>query len=230
MSPAPDRAAALPPVSAPAVFLDRDGTLIEEAELVERPEQLVILPGVAEAIRALRAAGFRIVVVTNQSAIARGRLDVARLEAVHRALGERLRVLGAGLDAIYFSPDPPDPEAERSQPFARRKPGAGMLLEAAREHGLRLDRSWMVGDQPRDVLAGRRAGCLGSLLVRTGRTPVSAEAAPEADGVFADLAEAARFILARIDRAGAADLARAGEGSDPPGPASDPESQAGPTA
>lgn len=183
------------PRGRPAVFLDRDGTLIEECDLVERPEQLVILPGVAESIRDLRAAGYRIVVVTNQSAIARGRLDPARLEVVHRALADGLQSRGAPIDAIYFSPDPPDPEAERTEPFARRKPGAGMLLQAAEEHGLRLDRSWMIGDQPRDALAGRRAGCRGSLLVRTGRSPLPADAAERADGVFADLAEATRFVL-----------------------------------
>ncbi|MBY0401797.1 HAD family hydrolase [Myxococcota bacterium] len=181
----------------PAVFLDRDGTLIEEHELVEYPSQIAILPGAAEAIRALRAAGYRIVVVTNQSAIARGRLDPARLDAVHRALADELRALGAPLDAIYFSPDPPDPEAERTNPRARRKPGAGMLLQAADEHGLRLDRSWMIGDQPRDALAGRRAGCRGNLLVRTGRTPLSAGAVDQADGVFDDLSEAARFVLSQ---------------------------------
>lgn len=186
----------------PAVFLDRDGTLIEERDLVEWPEQLVILPGVAGAIRALRAAGFRIIVVTNQSAIARGRLDPTRLEAVHRALADALKALGAPLDAIYFSPDPPDPEAEATKPFARRKPGAGMLLQAAAEHGLCLERSYMIGDQPRDALAGRRAGCRGSLLVRTGRAPLPADAAERADGIFDDLSGAVRFVLAQGEQAG----------------------------
>ncbi|MBK7947588.1 MAG: HAD family hydrolase [Deltaproteobacteria bacterium] len=185
-----------------AVFLDRDGTLIEERELIERPDQVVILPGVAGAIRALRAAGYRIVVVTNQSAISRGRLDPDRLEAVHRALGDALRALGAPLDAIYFSPDPPDPDAEATKPSARRKPGAGMLLQAAAEHGLCLERSFMIGDQPRDALAGRRAGCRGSLLVRTGRAPLPADAAERADGIFDDLSGAVRFVLAQGEPAG----------------------------
>lgn len=181
----------------PAIFLDRDGTLIEERDLIERPEQIVILAGVADAIRQLRAAGYRVVVVTNQSAIARGRLDHERLEAVHRALADQLRALGAPLDAVYFSPDPPDPDAEHRLPFARRKPGAGMLMQAAEEHGLLLAQSWMIGDQPRDALAGRRAGCRGSLLVRTGRSPLPEGAAEQADGVFADLSEAARFVIAQ---------------------------------
>lgn len=185
---APDRLPA-------AVFLDRDGTLIEERELVRSPEQIVLLPGVADAIRALRAAGYRIVVVTNQSGIARGTLAPEQLAAVHRALAARLEALGAPVDAIYFSPDGPDPEAERDRPFARRKPGAGMLLEAAADLGLALERSWMIGDQPRDAVAGRRAGCRGSLLVGSGRAPLPADALELADGVFADLAAAVDWLL-----------------------------------
>jgi D-glycero-D-manno-heptose 1,7-bisphosphate phosphatase len=183
--------------SAPAVFLDRDGTLIEERGLVERPEQVVLLPGVAGAIQGLRQAGYLIVVVTNQSAIARGLLDLEGLDGVHRALRERLLRLGAAIDDIYSSPDPPDPEAEQSQPFAMRKPGAGMLLRAADEHGLDIAASWMIGDQVRDAIAGRRAGCRGSLLVRTGSAPLPDEAHEHAAGIFDDLSAAARFILAR---------------------------------
>ena len=179
-----------------AVFLDRDGTLIEENERVEWPEQVVLLPGVAEAIRRLRSAGYRAIVVTNQSAIARGLLDEARLARVHAGLRSRLSTLGAGLDDIYFCPDAPDAQAEKDLPFALRKPGAGMLLRAAEEHGLVLSRCWMIGDQLRDVIAGRRAGCRGNLLVRTGRAPLPpAEASEKADGIFDDLSAAVQFVL-----------------------------------
>lgn len=179
-----------------AVFLDRDGTLIAEAELVERPDQVVLLPGVAEAICALRSAGYRIIVVTNQSAIARGLLDVADLARVHEALRAQLLALGAVLDDVYFCPDAPDLAAEKTLPFALRKPGAGMLLLAAEEHDLELGGCWMIGDQLRDALAGRRAGCRGSLLVRTGRARLPEDALAAADGIFEDLSAAARFILA----------------------------------
>ncbi len=183
-----------------AVFLDRDGTLIAEADLVERPEQVVLLPGVAESICALRSAGYRVIVVTNQSAIARGLLDVADLARVHQALRAQLLALGAALDDIYFCPDAPDIAAEKTLPFALRKPGAGMLLLAAEEHDLQLSRCWMIGDQLRDALAGRRAGCRGSLLVRTGRARLPEDALAAADGIFDDLSAAARFILSRPRR------------------------------
>ena len=180
----------------PAVFLDRDGTLIVEDERpVERPEQVVLLPGAAMAIRRLTAAGFRVVVVTNQSAVGRGWLDEADLARVHEALRQRIADQGGRIDAIYYSPDRPD-QADEDDPHAMRKPGAGMLLRAAREHRLDLARSWMIGDQLRDALAGRRAGCRGSLLVRSGRAPLPATAADEADALFDDLAGAVGHILA----------------------------------
>ena len=179
-----------------AVFLDRDGTLIAEADLVERPEQVVLLPGVAESICSFRTAGYRVIVVTNQSAIARGLLEVADLARIHQALRAQLQALGGVLDDIYFCPDAPDIAVERTLPFALRKPGAGMLLLAAKEHDLQLSRCWMVGDQVRDALAGRRAGCRGSLLVRTGRARLPKDSLAAADGIFDDLSAAARFILA----------------------------------
>ena len=92
--------------------------------------------------------------------------------------------------------DAPDAQAEIDLPFALRKPGAGMLLHAAEEHGLVLSRCWMIGDQLRDVIAGRRAGCRGNLLVRTGRAPLPpAEAREMADGIFDDLSAAVQYIL-----------------------------------
>lgn len=180
---------------AAAVFLDRDGTLIvEDGRPIARPEQVVLLPGAGAAVRRLRAAGYRIVVVTNQSAVGRGELSEVELARVHAALAARLAEQGGALDALYFSPDRPE-DVDGSDPFAMRKPGAGMLLRAAREHGLALPRCWMVGDQLRDALAGRRARCRGSLLVRTGVAPLPAEATAQADGLFDDLAAAADHIL-----------------------------------
>lgn len=191
------------PSGAAAVFLDRDGTLIvEDGAPVASPEQVVLLPGAATAVRRLRAAGYRIVVVTNQSAVGRGLLDEAELARVHAVLDARIAEQGGRLDAIYFSPERPE-EADLRDPLAMRKPGAGMLLRAAREHGLDLARSWMVGDQLRDALAGRRACCRGSLLVRTGLAPLPAEAAECADGLFDDLEAAAAHILTADDGASA---------------------------
>lgn len=133
-----------------AVFLDRDGVLIEDAHYLRRPEDLRLLPGVADALRAL-APSHALVVITNQSGVARGYLDEATLHAIHVRLLEALAAEGAFVDAIYACPHLDDG-------CDCRKPAPGMILRAAREHGLALDRSCMIGDAPRDVEAGRRAG------------------------------------------------------------------------
>lgn len=179
-----------------AIFLDRDGTLIEEGALISRPEQVRLLPGAAQSLERIRAAGYLAIVVTNQSAIARGQLEVSGLERIHDALRRQLADEGTRVDGIYFAPDAPDPQAEAADPRAWRKPGAGMLLRAAEDHGLALARCWMVGDQLRDIEAGRRAGCRGSLLVRTGAAALPEGDQRKADASFDDLGAAVDFILA----------------------------------
>ncbi len=180
-----------------AVFLDRDGTLIADRGPLLDPRHLELLPGVTAALRRLAAAGYPRILVTNQSAIGRGLLDPAGLERIHAALCAALAAEGAGLEAIYACPDaPPAPGAPPESPDGRRKPGAGMLVEAARDHGLDLARSWMIGDQTRDTLAGRRAGCRGSLLLRTGQGLAFVDRRTDYDHVFDDLAAAVDWILA----------------------------------
>lgn len=145
----------------PAVFLDRDGTLNVNRAYLTRPEQMQLLPGVGAAIARMRNAGFACVVVTNQSALGRGMMTKADLAAVHEEMNRQLVADGASLDGIYHSPhvvDHPD-----------RKPAPGMLLCAAAELHLDLAASWMIGDSPRDVLAGQSAGCRACILVRTGQ-------------------------------------------------------------
>jgi D-glycero-D-manno-heptose 1,7-bisphosphate phosphatase len=171
----------------PAIFLDRDGTLMEDTGYVARPEDVRIYPGTAKALAALKAHGFRTVIVTNQSGLARGYFAEADYHAVHARLME---LLGPGLiDATYFCADHPERASER------RKPNPGMLLEAARDLGLDLARSWMIGDRAGDLEAGRRAGCR-TILVRTGE---GARAdTTEADHIAADFASAAAHLLATI--------------------------------
>jgi D,D-heptose 1,7-bisphosphate phosphatase len=145
----------------PAVFLDRDGTLNVDRAYLTRPEQMQLLPGVGAAVRRLCSAGLACVVVTNQSALGRGMMTEADLQAVHEEMLRQLDADGAGLDGIYHSPhvlDHPD-----------RKPAPGMLLRAAADLRLDLAASWMIGDSPRDVLAGQSAGCRACILVRTGQ-------------------------------------------------------------
>jgi len=145
-----------------AVFLDRDGTLIEEVGYATRPEQIRILGGVARALARLAGAGYKLVVVTNQSGIARGFLTEDDLNRFHQALDDHLGLLGARVDVYYTCPHHPDPaEAVRPElavPCECRKPRPGLILQAARDLGLDLAESWLVGDTWRDIEAGQAAG------------------------------------------------------------------------
>ncbi len=168
----------------PAIFLDRDGTLMEDSHYVRDPEAVRVFPGVREALAALKARGFATVIVTNQSGIGRGMFSVADYEAVQARF---LELLGPGLiDATYMCADHPDTATDR------RKPEPGMLLEAARDHGLDLAPSWMVGDREADLETGLRAG-VRPILVRTGKGATAD--ASRAVFVAEDFASAASFIL-----------------------------------
>ncbi len=146
-----------------AVFLDRDGTLVHDRPgfYLKRPEQLRVYPFSAAALRLLRRAGYRLVVVSNQSGLARGFFDRRTLDAIHRHLRERLRRGGARLDAIYFCPHHPDDGCRC------RKPSPVLARRAARELGLRLRGSVVVGDKKADIDMAQALG-LPSVLVRTG--------------------------------------------------------------
>lgn len=174
--------------AAPAVFLDRDGTLIEDVHYCKDPALVRPLPGAIEGLQRLKAAGYRNVIITNQSAIGRGWMTLEEYEAVH---ARTLAVLGADvIDATYFCADPPE------SPSTHRKPAPGMVLQAASEHGLNLSRSWFIGDKPIDVQCGLAAGTR-SILVLTGRGKRDDGAG--ADFIANDLAEAVDFILKQLD-------------------------------
>jgi D-glycero-D-manno-heptose 1,7-bisphosphate phosphatase len=158
-----------------AVFLDRDGTLIEDVDYLTRLEQLRVLPAVPQALARLCGAGLRLVVVTNQSAVARGWLTEQQLRRIHAELGRRLAARGAPIEAFYYCPHLPGAPVERyAVACPCRKPEPGLILRAARELGLDLGRSYAVGDSERDVEAGRRAGCR---TVRIGAEQGTADAA-----------------------------------------------------
>lgn len=180
----------------PAVFLDRDGTLVEEKEYLSEPSEIALLPGAAPALGRLRAAGFALVVVTNQSAVGRGWLAESKLAEIHCELERQLAVEQVQLDAIYFCPDlDPVGASDTPAPLVDRKPGAGMLLRAAQELRLDLSASFMIGDHARDLEAGRRAGCRDSLLVLTGHGEIHRNAIQPGDPICRDLTEAAQKIL-----------------------------------
>lgn len=153
----------------PAVFLDRDGTLTAEADWVTKSVELAIFPFAAEAIATLARAGYAVVLTTNQSAVARGLITEAQLLEIHAYLERELARGGARLDGVYTCPHHP---SEGAPPYRRececRKPKPGMLLAAARDLGLDLAQSFVVGDAERDLAAGAAVGARG-ILVATGK-------------------------------------------------------------
>ncbi len=174
----------------PAVFLDRDGTLITDRHYLADPDGVELLLGAGEAVARLNAAGFVVVLATNQSGIGRGYFTAEQYDAVHARLVRELARHGARLDAEYHSPD-----FEDGGPDADRKPGAGMFLRAAREHGVDLARSWWVGDRRRDVEAAGRFGARG-FLVCSPETEVEATAGMPFIRPVRSLAQAVDVILA----------------------------------
>ena len=187
----------------PAVFVDRDGTLIDERGYLDRLDLLHVFPWTPDALRLLNRAGFAVVVITNQSAIGRGIIDQAFLRQVHDELDRRLALGGARIDAYYFCPHHPEAEIEQYRQVCRcRKPGPGMIEQACRDLQLDPARSVMVGDRWLDVAAGNAAGAR-SVLVRTGHG--GHEADHPLDGVRADailnnLMEATGWILRTSSR------------------------------
>jgi D-glycero-D-manno-heptose 1,7-bisphosphate phosphatase len=144
----------------PALFLDRDGTLVEPRHYPSRPEELVLAQGIGPLLRTFQRSGWELIVVTNQSGIARGYFTEADLERMHDRLREMLRIWGVELNGIYACPHHVDGVIpELAIPCVCRKPQPGMLLRAAEERGIDLSRSWMIGDILDDTEAGNRAGC-----------------------------------------------------------------------
>ncbi len=176
----------------PAVFLDRDGTIIEEVKYLADPEGVDLIPGALEALRLLRDAGFALVVVTNQSGIARGYYSVRDYEEVARRLDELLAAHQLTLDTTRFCPHHP----EVSGDCPCRKPATGMHRSAAEELGLDTTRSFFVGDRVGDLLPALELGGEG-VLVRTGYGSEEEKTLPPAFLAVDDLLQAARWILAR---------------------------------
>ncbi|MGH7020389.1 MAG: D-glycero-alpha-D-manno-heptose-1,7-bisphosphate 7-phosphatase [Brevundimonas sp.] len=150
-------------MSRSAAFLDRDGVLIVDSGYPHRPDQLVLIPGAAEAVKRLNDAGYVTVIVTNQSGVARGMFSEETMHGFNALLVERLAEAGARIDAVYACPFHAEAvDARYRHPdHPDRKPNPGMLLKAVAEHDLDPARSLMIGDQPSDMEAARRAGVTG---------------------------------------------------------------------
>ncbi len=145
-----------------AVFLDRDGTIIEDRDYLSRPDQIVIFPGVPGALRRLEEARFKLFIVSNQSGIGRGYFTLAEAEAVNARLSELLSREGVRLERIYIAPEAPN------VPSRGRKPSPQFLFDARDEFGIDLASSYMIGDKLTDLECGSNAGVKKSILVRTG--------------------------------------------------------------
>ena len=182
----------------PAVFLDRDGTIICQVELLHDAKQLRLLPRAAEAIRLFNEASLPVIVVTNQPVVARGISSPDDVSNLHRLLNKRLARHHAHIDAFYFCPHHPNATIDQYRQICEcRKPNPGMILKAADDHNLDIGSSVMIGDTTQDVLAGHRAG-LSTILVSTGhggRDPWQYDTPP--DFKAPNLLAAARLWLAR---------------------------------
>lgn len=174
----------------PAVFLDRDGTLIREREYLADPAGVELVGGTVEALKRLRDAGYALVVTTNQSGIARGYYTEEDYRAVAARLDSVLAEAGVSMDATYHCPHHPD----ETGPCRCRKPGTGMHREAVRRLGLDPQRSWFVGDKLSDVIPARGLGGRG-ILVRTGYGERTEPDLPDEFRVADDLLDASRIIL-----------------------------------
>ena len=181
----------------PAVFLDRDGTLLEEAGYVDRLERLVFFPYSVDAVRLLNRSGLAVIVFTNQSGVGRGLYTESFVAEAHALMTARLAAGGARLDGVYYCPHHPAAEVEQYRLACEcRKPGTGMMRQAAADLGLDLSRSFTVGDKWSDVLAARASGGRG-ILVRTGYGRATDADHPEggAVAVVDDLIAATAWIL-----------------------------------
>ena len=179
-----------------AVFLDRDDTIIADMEFSTERAQLRLLPGAVEALRRLQDAGYLLIIVTNQSGVARGRFSEESLRDFHEHLLREIEQAGVRFAGLYYCPHYAEGKvAEYSIACDCRKPKPGLLLRAARELGVDLKQSWMVGDRPADIGAGRAAGCR---TIRVGNAEWT-ESDPQADFETPDLARAAEIILRKSE-------------------------------
>ncbi len=182
-----------------AVFLDRDGTINVEKEYLYRAEDFEFIPGVPEAVRALNDSGVMVVVVTNQSGIARGYYTEDDVENLHRHIAGELKKQGAHIDAWLYCPHHPSGRGSYALPCDCRKPLPGMLREAALRYNIDLEQSVMIGDKHADIEAGLAAGCR-TILVRTGYGSHDEQFLESCTAVHDDLLSAVKDLLSAFNQ------------------------------
>ncbi len=179
-----------------AVFLDKDGTVIEDVPYNVDPERIKLTPGAAEGLAALAGAGYRLIVVSNQSGVAYGYFAEDALAAVERRLQELVGESSVRLDGFYYCPHHQNGRVARyAIPCSCRKPQPGLILRAAREHDLDLASSWLIGDILNDIEAGRAAGCRTILIDNGNETEWQLSPRRQPHFVVRELREAAHLIL-----------------------------------
>jgi histidinol-phosphate phosphatase family protein len=177
-----------------AVFLDRDGVInADSPDYIKRWEEFRFLPGSLDAIRRLTENRYTVIVITNQSAVGREMISLDTLNDIHGRMCRKIAETGGRITDIFFCPHHPD------EGCACRKPKPGMILKAAEKHAIDLTRAWMIGDSAKDVECGLRAGCRGTILLKTGKWE-QAQQELEAKGIAknstaAELSEAVGFII-----------------------------------
>lgn len=181
--------------TSPAIFLDRDGVINEDGDYVSRVDDFHFIEGSIEAMLKLKQAGWKLVVVTNQSGIARGLYSEDEFLALTEWMDWSLVDRGITLDGIYYCPHHPEfGEGEYHQQCSCRKPEPGMLLQAAEELALDLANSWMIGDKTSDLLAAQKAGVMNRILVHSGKV-ATPEGQSLATHMADDLAQAVELII-----------------------------------
>jgi D-glycero-D-manno-heptose 1,7-bisphosphate phosphatase len=179
-----------------AVFLDRDGTIIEDTGYISAPEEVKFIPGAIEAVKKLNQAGYKVIIISNQSGVARGILNEAMLQSIDKTMHRKILNGGAHIDGSYYCPHHPEHGVYPYRQYCEcRKPHPGLIKKATREHEIDLSKSFMVGDKATDIETGKRAG-VKTLFVLSGRGAEETKELKEKPDHLADnLPEAAEWIL-----------------------------------
>ena len=179
-----------------AIFWDRDNTLIADPGYISHPDEVQLQPGSADVVRRFCEAGYKNIIVTNQSGIARGLLDEPTLEQIHDRLRQLMAESGATIDAIYYCPHHVDGVIEEYKKECYcRKPNPGMIEQAARDFGIDLESSFVIGDKSSDIEAGRRSGCKTILLTAEDHSVIGKETAAVSDYTAPGLYEAVKWLV-----------------------------------